>query len=229
MEQRVGDNLGVFNSPHHQRNFDNVCTYTYNDMQVQNSYPFHKGGYQGRPQVRGGRRGGLGGKGFYRPQEYNCCFCFYILDLSTRCCNEDRKGILILLILLIPLLGLVRKHLDSSQPVLWLMSHPSSNSILDRAHFTTRLLIYGLLKDSRYQTLRIRQIRPLNRTPFVLKSSQDMKHGMKITFMKIMETILMLVKDTMVATVIIAKRVLLTKKRVVKTKRLPLLKLMKSA
>ncbi|KAI5676044.1 hypothetical protein M9H77_06994 [Catharanthus roseus] len=28
-----------------------------------------KGGYQERPQVRGGRRGGLGGRGYHRPQE----------------------------------------------------------------------------------------------------------------------------------------------------------------
>ncbi|KAI5681987.1 hypothetical protein M9H77_03215 [Catharanthus roseus] len=37
---------------------------------VQNSHPFYEGGYQGRPQVRGGRRGGLGGRGYHRPQEF---------------------------------------------------------------------------------------------------------------------------------------------------------------
>ncbi|KAI5683018.1 hypothetical protein M9H77_04246 [Catharanthus roseus] len=51
IDQRVADNLGGFHSPHHQRPFDNVSTY----------------GYQGRPQVRGGRRGGLGGRGYHRP------------------------------------------------------------------------------------------------------------------------------------------------------------------
>ncbi|KAI5668798.1 hypothetical protein M9H77_18651 [Catharanthus roseus] len=56
IEQRVRDKLGGFNSPHHQRSFDNVSTYGYHDMPVQNSYPFHEDGYQGRPQVRGGRR-----------------------------------------------------------------------------------------------------------------------------------------------------------------------------
>ncbi|KAI5676628.1 hypothetical protein M9H77_07578 [Catharanthus roseus] len=38
-------------------------------MPVKISHPFHKGGYQGRPQVRSGRRGGLGGRGYHRPQE----------------------------------------------------------------------------------------------------------------------------------------------------------------
>ncbi|KAI5671345.1 hypothetical protein M9H77_11709 [Catharanthus roseus] len=38
-------------------------------MPVQNSHPFHEDRYQGRPQVRGGRRGGLGGRGYNRPQE----------------------------------------------------------------------------------------------------------------------------------------------------------------
>ncbi|KAI5668631.1 hypothetical protein M9H77_18484 [Catharanthus roseus] len=38
-------------------------------MPVQNSYPFHEGGYQGRPQVTSGRRGGLGGRGYHRTQE----------------------------------------------------------------------------------------------------------------------------------------------------------------
>ncbi|KAI5652956.1 hypothetical protein M9H77_30143 [Catharanthus roseus] len=38
-------------------------------MLVQNSYPFHEGGYQGRKYIRGGRRRGLGGIGYNRPQE----------------------------------------------------------------------------------------------------------------------------------------------------------------
>ncbi|KAI5663702.1 hypothetical protein M9H77_23025 [Catharanthus roseus] len=70
MEKRVGGNLGGFNSPHYRRLFDNVSTYEYHDMPVQNSHPFHEGGYQGRPQLRGGRRGGLGGRGYYRQEEY---------------------------------------------------------------------------------------------------------------------------------------------------------------
>ncbi|KAI5672424.1 hypothetical protein M9H77_12788 [Catharanthus roseus] len=53
MEQRVGDNLGGFNLPHHQRPFDNVCTYGYHDMPAQNSHPFQEVGYQGRAQHRG--------------------------------------------------------------------------------------------------------------------------------------------------------------------------------
>ncbi|KAI5652962.1 hypothetical protein M9H77_30149 [Catharanthus roseus] len=69
MEQRVGDNLGGFNSPHNQRPYDNVSNYGYHDMPVKNSHPFHEGGYQGRPLVRGGRKGSLGGRGYYRPQE----------------------------------------------------------------------------------------------------------------------------------------------------------------
>ncbi|KAI5653076.1 hypothetical protein M9H77_30263 [Catharanthus roseus] len=69
MEQRIGDNLGGFNSPHHQRPFDDVFTYRYHDMPVQNYHPFREVGYQGRPQFRGGRRGGLGGRGYHRPQE----------------------------------------------------------------------------------------------------------------------------------------------------------------
>ncbi|KAI5675892.1 hypothetical protein M9H77_06842 [Catharanthus roseus] len=69
MEQRVGDNLGGYNSPHHQRPYDNVSTYGYHDMPVQHSHPIHDIGYQGRPQHKGGRRGGLGGKGYHRPQE----------------------------------------------------------------------------------------------------------------------------------------------------------------
>ncbi|KAI5681985.1 hypothetical protein M9H77_03213 [Catharanthus roseus] len=35
----------------------------------QNSHPFYEGGYQGRAKVRGGRRGGVGGRGYHRPQE----------------------------------------------------------------------------------------------------------------------------------------------------------------
>ncbi|KAI5652595.1 hypothetical protein M9H77_29782 [Catharanthus roseus] len=69
IEQRVGDKLGGFNSTHHQRPFDNVSTYGYHDMRVQNSYPFHEGGYQDRQQVRGGRRGRLEGRGYYRLKE----------------------------------------------------------------------------------------------------------------------------------------------------------------
>ncbi|KAI5680803.1 hypothetical protein M9H77_02030 [Catharanthus roseus] len=42
MEQRVGDNLGGFNSPHHKRPFENVSNYGYHDMPVQNSHPFMK-------------------------------------------------------------------------------------------------------------------------------------------------------------------------------------------
>ncbi|KAI5657268.1 hypothetical protein M9H77_26061 [Catharanthus roseus] len=42
MKQRVGDNLAGFNSPYHQRPFDNVYTYGYHDMPVQNSHPFHE-------------------------------------------------------------------------------------------------------------------------------------------------------------------------------------------
>ncbi|KAI5681689.1 hypothetical protein M9H77_02917 [Catharanthus roseus] len=38
-------------------------------MAIQNSHPFHEVGYQERPQFRGGRRGGLGGRGYRRPQE----------------------------------------------------------------------------------------------------------------------------------------------------------------
>ncbi|KAI5653414.1 hypothetical protein M9H77_30601 [Catharanthus roseus] len=69
MEHRVGDNLGRFHSPHHKRPFDDVSNYGYHDMPVQNSHPFYEGGFQGRPQARGGRRGGLGGRGYHRPQE----------------------------------------------------------------------------------------------------------------------------------------------------------------
>ncbi|KAI5652472.1 hypothetical protein M9H77_29659 [Catharanthus roseus] len=69
MEQRVGDNLGGFNSPYHQRPYDNVSTYGYHDMLVQHSHPIHDFGYQGRPQHRVGRRGGIGGRGYHRSQE----------------------------------------------------------------------------------------------------------------------------------------------------------------
>ncbi|KAI5663909.1 hypothetical protein M9H77_23232 [Catharanthus roseus] len=69
MEQRARDNLKGSNSPHHQRPFNNVSNYRFCNMPVQNSHPFYEGGYQGRPQVSGGRRGGLGGRGYYRPQE----------------------------------------------------------------------------------------------------------------------------------------------------------------
>ncbi|KAI5653952.1 hypothetical protein M9H77_31139 [Catharanthus roseus] len=68
IEQRVGDHLGGFNSPHHQRPFDNVSTYEYHGMPVHKSHPFHEDRYQERRQVKGGRRGGLGGRGYYRPQ-----------------------------------------------------------------------------------------------------------------------------------------------------------------
>ncbi|KAI5653497.1 hypothetical protein M9H77_30684 [Catharanthus roseus] len=67
MEQRVGDNLGGLNSPHHQRFYENISNYGYHDMPVQNSHPFHESGHQGRPQVRGKRRVGLGERGYYRP------------------------------------------------------------------------------------------------------------------------------------------------------------------
>ncbi|KAI5671946.1 hypothetical protein M9H77_12310 [Catharanthus roseus] len=69
IEQRVGDNLGDFNSPHHQRPFDNVSTYGHHDMPVQHSHLFHAVGYQGRLQFRGRRRGGIGGRRYQRPQE----------------------------------------------------------------------------------------------------------------------------------------------------------------
>ncbi|KAI5653020.1 hypothetical protein M9H77_30207 [Catharanthus roseus] len=52
MKKRFRDNLGGFNSPYHQRPFENVSS-----------------GYLGRPQVRDGRRGGLGGRGYHRPQD----------------------------------------------------------------------------------------------------------------------------------------------------------------
>ncbi|KAI5653885.1 hypothetical protein M9H77_31072 [Catharanthus roseus] len=61
--------LRGFNSPHHQRPFDNVSTYGYHDMPIQNSYLFQEGGYQERSQVSGGRKGDLGGRGYYRPRK----------------------------------------------------------------------------------------------------------------------------------------------------------------
>ncbi|KAI5652599.1 hypothetical protein M9H77_29786 [Catharanthus roseus] len=57
MEQRVGNNLGDFNSPHHQRPFDNVSNYGFHDILVQNSHPFYRSEYQGRPQAKDGRKG----------------------------------------------------------------------------------------------------------------------------------------------------------------------------
>ncbi|KAI5672283.1 hypothetical protein M9H77_12647 [Catharanthus roseus] len=57
IEHRFGDNLGGCNSPQYHRFYDNVSTYGYQDMSVQNSYPFHEYGYQGRQQVRDRRRG----------------------------------------------------------------------------------------------------------------------------------------------------------------------------
>ncbi|KAI5658120.1 hypothetical protein M9H77_26913 [Catharanthus roseus] len=47
IEQRAEDNLEGVYSPHHQRAYDNVPPYGY-DMPIQNSYPFHEIGYQGR-------------------------------------------------------------------------------------------------------------------------------------------------------------------------------------
>ncbi|KAI5652758.1 hypothetical protein M9H77_29945 [Catharanthus roseus] len=58
IEQRVGDNFGGVNSPHHQRHYDNMSTQGYHDSPVHNPYPFHEVGYQGRPQARDGRRRG---------------------------------------------------------------------------------------------------------------------------------------------------------------------------
>ncbi|KAI5664129.1 hypothetical protein M9H77_23452 [Catharanthus roseus] len=43
IEQRVGDNFGGVNSPHHQRLYDNMSTQGYHDMSVHNPYPFHEG------------------------------------------------------------------------------------------------------------------------------------------------------------------------------------------
>ncbi|KAI5667326.1 hypothetical protein M9H77_17179 [Catharanthus roseus] len=57
MKQRVADNFGGVNSPHYQRSYDNMSTQGCRDMSAHNSYPFHEGGFQGRPQARGGRRG----------------------------------------------------------------------------------------------------------------------------------------------------------------------------
>ncbi|KAI5653352.1 hypothetical protein M9H77_30539 [Catharanthus roseus] len=69
MEQRVGDNLGGFYSPYQQMPYDNLPPYRYHDSPLQNSYPFHEGGCQGRQHIIGGRRGGLGARGYNRPQE----------------------------------------------------------------------------------------------------------------------------------------------------------------
>ncbi|KAI5658041.1 hypothetical protein M9H77_26834 [Catharanthus roseus] len=38
-------------------------------MSAHNPYPFHEGGFQERPQARGGKRGGQYGRGYYRPHE----------------------------------------------------------------------------------------------------------------------------------------------------------------
>ncbi|KAI5653983.1 hypothetical protein M9H77_31170 [Catharanthus roseus] len=59
IEQRVGDNHGEIHSPHHQRPYDNVPPYGHYDM------PW----YQGKQPTRGGRIGGLGRRGYHRPQE----------------------------------------------------------------------------------------------------------------------------------------------------------------
>ncbi|KAI5666658.1 hypothetical protein M9H77_16511 [Catharanthus roseus] len=69
MEQRVGDVFGGVNSPHHQRPYENMSTQGCHDMSAHNPYSFHEGGFQGRPQARGGRRRGQGGKGYYRLHE----------------------------------------------------------------------------------------------------------------------------------------------------------------
>ncbi|KAI5676538.1 hypothetical protein M9H77_07488 [Catharanthus roseus] len=46
-----------------------MSTQGHHDMSVHNPYPFHEGVFQGRPQARGARRGGQGGRGYYRPHE----------------------------------------------------------------------------------------------------------------------------------------------------------------
>ncbi|KAI5681188.1 hypothetical protein M9H77_02415 [Catharanthus roseus] len=38
-------------------------------MSAHTPYPFHEGGFQGRPKARGGRRGVQGGRGYYRQHE----------------------------------------------------------------------------------------------------------------------------------------------------------------
>ncbi|KAI5654295.1 hypothetical protein M9H77_31482 [Catharanthus roseus] len=38
-------------------------------MSAHNPYTFHEGGFHRRPQARGGRRRGQGGRGYYRPYE----------------------------------------------------------------------------------------------------------------------------------------------------------------
>ncbi|KAI5652231.1 hypothetical protein M9H77_29418 [Catharanthus roseus] len=69
IEQGVGDNLGGVPSPHYQRAYDNVPPYRCYDVPAQSSYLFHESGYQGMQPTRSERRGGLGGKGYNRPQE----------------------------------------------------------------------------------------------------------------------------------------------------------------
>ncbi|KAI5672727.1 hypothetical protein M9H77_13091 [Catharanthus roseus] len=66
---KVGDHFGGVNSPHYQRPYDNISAQGYHDMLAHNLYPFHEGGFQGRPQARGGRSGGQGERGYYRPHE----------------------------------------------------------------------------------------------------------------------------------------------------------------
>ncbi|KAI5676467.1 hypothetical protein M9H77_07417 [Catharanthus roseus] len=46
-----------------------MSTQGYHDMLSHNPYPIHEGRFQGRPQARGGRRGGQGKRGYYRPYE----------------------------------------------------------------------------------------------------------------------------------------------------------------
>ncbi|KAI5652893.1 hypothetical protein M9H77_30080 [Catharanthus roseus] len=69
MDQRIGDNFRGVNSSHHQRPYDNMSTQVYHDVSAYNPYPFHEGRFQGRPQARGRRRRGQGGRGYYRPHE----------------------------------------------------------------------------------------------------------------------------------------------------------------
>ncbi|KAI5664393.1 hypothetical protein M9H77_23716 [Catharanthus roseus] len=58
IEQRVGDNFGGVNSPHHQIHYDNMSIPGYHDTPIHNIYPLHEVGNQERPQARDGRRGG---------------------------------------------------------------------------------------------------------------------------------------------------------------------------
>ncbi|KAI5652245.1 hypothetical protein M9H77_29432 [Catharanthus roseus] len=46
-----------------------MSTQGYHDTLVHDPYPFHKVGNQGRAQAKDGRRGGQGGRGYYRPHE----------------------------------------------------------------------------------------------------------------------------------------------------------------